>query len=486
MVWSGWLVGGVIALIGGGLFYVGGKYARISGFDWVQMGGVFLLAIGVMVMLSGDITRESAIEWLRSLGVAVGIALLIRWPLAEPFRIPSGSMETTLHGDDRFLRGDRVFVNKWVYGVRYPFMNKRLWYGAPPRRWDIVVFKAVETNAEHPTLVKRIVGMPGERISIHDGKVHRVFRNGEAVPTPEAAPDLNFAAAGRVRRPGGDEELHVPLRIPDFMPADQEYSSPWGYAPDMRYGIRTEDEYSLIPEGHYLLLGDNSRNSRDGRYWGWVPNEHLVGRVSCIWWPPPRWRDFTGFSMTWWWRALLAALGVFVVVRLLIGRSYAVHADGRRSVEHVYVDFLGLGLRVPFTRLWAARWGRLERGDRVVYWAATHEGAPQLLLSGRIAGLPGERVTFDNSRLLIDDKPVVSPPDLAEARYQAAHPDAKYGRAKGKQYTVVPEDSYFILTDHDETECPADSRTVGWVARTALVGRPRAVWWPPSRWRRLH
>lgn len=485
VVVSGWLVGGVIVLIGGALFYLGGKYARISGFDWVQMGGVFFLAIGVMVMFSGDITRESALEWLRSLGIAVGVALLIRWPIAEPFRIPSGSMKPTLHGEEGILKGDRVFVNKWVYGVRFPFMNKRIWYGEAPKRWDIVVFKAVEPNAEHPTLVKRIVGMPGERINIHGGKVFRVFRRGEDIPSPESAPDLDFSAAERVERPGADVELHVPLRIPEFMPENQEYHAPPGYMSGMMYGIRPEDQYSLIPEGHYLLLGDNSLNSRDGRYWGWVPNENIVGRVSCIWFPPARWRDFTGFSKTWWWRSLLAVLGVLLVIRLLIGRSYAVHADDGRGIEHVYVDFLGLGLRIPWTRLWATRWGRLDRGDCVVYWANPSDNAPPMLLIGRIAGLPGEKVAIENGRLHINDAPVVAPSALAEARYHMNSPDAKYGRSKNKQYSMVPDDHFFILADHDDGDHVVDSRLIGWVPRSVIAGRPRAVWWPPRHWRRI-
>lgn len=482
-VWSGLLVGGVIAAIGLALFYFGGKYARMSGFDWVQMGGVFLLAVGGMLMFSGDITRESAIEWIKSLGFAIGVALLIRWPIAEPFRIPSGSMEPTLHGDERLGRGDRVFVNKWIYGVRYPFMNKRIWYGEAPKRWDIVVFKAVEPNAQHPTLVKRIVGMPGERISIHDGRVHRVFKTGEEanIPKPEDAPDLDFSAAVRLQRGQQDPELHVPLKFPAGMTpvtyTTRHYS-------ETKYGVRPEDEYSLIPEGHYLLLGDNSPNSRDGRYWGWVPNENIVGRVASIWWPPSRWRDFTGFSTTAWWRGLLVCLGIFLFIRLLIGRSFAVHAhDGR--VEHLYVHFLGLGLRLPFTRFWLAKWGRLNRGNTVFYWATAPGTDAPLLLVGRIAGLPGEKVYIDNATLHVNDRPVEAPPCLSGSRFTFDAPEAQFGRLKKKQNMHVPDGHYFVLAEHDEDGTPIDSRSVGWIPRSALMGRPRLVWWPLSRCRRL-
>lgn len=493
-MWSGLLVGGIIAAIGVALFYLGGKYALMSGFDWLQMGGVFLIAVGGMLMFSGDITRESAIEWIKSLGFAIGVALLIRWPIAEPFRIPSGSMEQTLHGDERLGRGDRVFVNKWIYGVRYPFMNKRIWYGEAPKRWDIVVFKAVEPDAQHPTLVKRIVGMPGERISIHDGRVHRVFKKGEeaGIPKPEDAPDLDFSAAVELPRGQQEPELHIPLKLPENM-QPVRYTSP-GYASrdlrqlahinDMKYGIRPEDEYALIPEGHYLLLGDNSPNSRDGRYWGWVPNENLVGRVASIWWPPQRWRDFTGFSTTLWWRALLAALGIFLFVRLLIGRSFAVHAhDGR--IEHLYVDFLGLGLRLPFTRIWLAKWGRLDRGNAVLYWASVPGSDAPLLLVGRIAGLPGEKVFIENATLQINDRPVEGPSCLTGPRFTFDAPEAQFGRLKKKQNTQVPDGHCFVLAEHDDDSSPIDSRSVGWVPRNALMGRPRLVWWPLARCRKL-
>ena len=490
-VLSGWLVGGVVVLIGGVLFYFGGKYARMSGFDWIQMGGIFLLAIGGMLMFSGDITRESAIEWLKSLGFAVGVALLIRWPIAEPFRIPSGSMEPTLHGDERIGRGDRVFVNKWIYGVRYPFMNKRIWNGRPPERWDIVVFKAVEANAQHPTLVKRIVGMPGERIHIQNGKVYRVFRQGDPIPAPEQAPDLDFAGKLDVTRPGAAPEVHVPLRLPGYL-NENRYTSPedlppqyrYTHASDMKYGIRTEDEYALVPQGHYLLLGDNSPNSRDGRYWGWVPNENLVGRVASIWWPPQRWRDFTGFSETLAWRSLLAVLGIALFVRLFMGRSFAVRSHDART-EHLYVDFLGLGLRLPFTRWWLLRWGKPARGTAVLYWATAPESDTPLLLVGRIAGLSGEKVTIEKAVLNVNDAPVDSPACLAGPRYTSEDPDAQFGRSKRKQNTQVPDGCFFILADHDEGEMPIDSRIVGWIPRSALMGCARLVWWPLARRRRL-
>ena len=81
--------------------------------------GLGALLVGALVWLTGGFSRDNGLEWVKSITIAVGLALLIRWPVGEPYRIPSGSMETTLHGDDRIGRGDRVWVNKFC--LRHPF-----------------------------------------------------------------------------------------------------------------------------------------------------------------------------------------------------------------------------------------------------------------------------------------------------------------------------------------------------------------------------
>ena len=147
-------------------------------------------------------------------------------------------------------------------------MNKRIWHGQKPQRWDIVVFKTIEENAQHGTLVKRVVGLPGERVEIKatEEDVERARLQG--------------------RRPlygtlfiNGEK-----VAIPDFMPDVPGYTI--ATHPGMCYGVRPEEEFAVVPEGHYLVLGDNSANSRDGRYFGWLPEDHIVGRVASVWWPP--------------------------------------------------------------------------------------------------------------------------------------------------------------------------------------------------------
>jgi signal peptidase I len=270
-------------------------------------------------------------------------------------------MEPTLHGDPRFLRGDRLGVNKLIYGPRVPFVNKRLLHFAEPKRWDIVVFRTVEENAVHKTLVKRVVGLPGERIHIADGTI---WVNGQRVEPPEdlrsvlyytttlaedeqnlqrfvlgmaktnaQSPLLNpnnstaqnyYADLARIReRLGKRDPADVPpeearalldeLRVVSRGIAEQLYSAYLAARYPLRYGMLPDDEYALVPENCYLVCGDNSGESVDGRFFGWLPNDHILGRAFCIMWPPGRCRDLTGFSKTWWGKGLLLGLPALII-----------------------------------------------------------------------------------------------------------------------------------------------------------------------------
>ncbi len=426
--------------------------------------GLGTLVLGALAWVVGGFTRENAIEWGKTILIAGSLALAIRWSIAEPFRIPSGSMEPTLRGHPHFLRGDRVFVNKWRYGLRYPFMTKRIYYGDEPQRWDIVVFKTVEEDAAKTTLVKRIAGMPGERVHIKGGRLHV---NGEPIPFPPDMPDEMYYT----------NELEMGITADTLRMIGQHEP--------MRYGILPDDEYSLVPEGHYFLLGDNSAQSRDGRFYGWVPNEHLLGPVTCIWWPPLHMRDFTGFTQTWWWRTLSAILAAILFVRLFLGRSWHVRSGAVRSVvphgSHIYINRCALGWPVPFTRRRFTR-GRAPHRGELVLFRSPQAGYSEMLI-GYVAGLPGERVQIDEGALLINDTPVQEPSALAEMRFDPPADSAPYGRSRSKAYSLVPENHYFILGEaHDEEP---DSRTLGWVPHENIVGTATAVWWPPTRWRRI-
>ncbi|MBI2435213.1 MAG: signal peptidase I [Candidatus Hydrogenedentes bacterium] len=415
----------------------------VSQREWVWWTGIVLSGVGIVLWIFSGMTRRQAIEWSKSGAIALLFALAFRWAVAEPYRIPSGSMMPTLWGDERIGRGDRVFVNKWVYGVRYPFMNERIWYGKLPQRWDIVVFKSVEENPLHSTLVKRVVGLPGERIHIENGQV---YANGQ------------------------------PLELPGFMPKDQRYTQ------DGIYGVRTEDEFSVVPPGHYLVMGDNSRSSRDGRYFGWLPNEHIVGRVASIWWPPQSWRDFTGFSQKLWWKALVVITSVWLIVRIFIGRSWPYHPLSGAKRFHLFISFLSMGLRIPFTRWWGVHWGAPQRGDIVLYHPpAGGRFASDVVLAGRIAALPGEKIAIEKGKLLVNGGPPIDAPPVADLELNKTQVDATFGRTRNKEFSQVPAGHYFILSEEDETGM-YDSRSLGWVPRKRLLGKALSIWWPPQKW----
>lgn len=427
-----WMTYAGIAAVAAGLWLMQRGNTGVPGSsERMWYAGAVITALGAVGWLTAGMSFHQMVEWTRGGLIALALALVFRWAVAEPYRIPSGSMETTLHGDPGFGKGDRVWVNKWVYGIRVPFMNKRLYHGSPPQRWDIVVFKTVEKDAVFKTLVKRIVGLPGERIQIRNGTVY---------------------ADGK------------PLTPPPGMPEDLFYTAPF----EGRYGILPSDEYSRVPEGHYLLLGDNSSHSRDGRWFGWVPNENLVGRVACIWWPPPRWRDFTGFSGTLWWRVSAALVVLLTLVRLLAGRTVtAPTAEGGERWRFALA--LAYGFRVPLSRLWLLRWARPRRGELVLASVAADKNQ-EVSFTGWVAALPGERVTLEEGRLLVNGKERPLPAPVLEAPASEDAAAAPYGRLRTPEHAQVPEGHYFVLAPVKAGE-RGDSRTLGWVAERDILGR---------------
>ena len=398
---------------------------------------------------------RTALEWTKSISVAIGIALLIRWPIAEPFKIPSSSMYPTLQINDR------LFVNKHAYGIRWPFNGFRvyftrntiwytdewLWKGPMPDRWDIVVFKSVEHRAVHDTLVKRVVGLPGERIQIRNGKV---YVNGEPLALPPGMPEVYYTV--------------------------EESSN--------HYGQFADPKFSVVPEGHVFLLGDNSAESRDGRWFGFVPHHHLLGKVTSIWFPISRWNDFSGYTASWWWRGGWVLLALYAFLRLFVGRSVTVYSEGLAGAvargEKALVRF-SLGLPIPFTGVRIGRGRMLRRGDIVLYRPPRASNAPELLL-GFVAGLPDEKVSIQDGRLEVDGKPLTDG-ILGKPIFTQNEFGGKFGLNKGREYTTVPTDHVYLLTSSDGAA--PDSRSLGWIPRARVVGTLKTVWWPITRARRL-
>ncbi|MBZ9741143.1 MULTISPECIES: signal peptidase I [unclassified Mesorhizobium] len=196
---------------------------------------------------------------------ALLLALVIRTLLFQPFSIPSGSMRPTL------LEGDYLFVTKWSYGYsRYslPFgpdiFSGRIW-GSEPKRGDVVVFKfPPDPSVDY---IKRVIGLPGDKIQMKDGQV---FINGVGVPRVKT---------GQIDNPDITEKDY-PIDVyretlPDGVSYDTLDLSPNSIGDNTR-------EFD-VPAGHYFMMGDNRDNSADSRFTvGYVPAENLVGRANLV------------------------------------------------------------------------------------------------------------------------------------------------------------------------------------------------------------
>lgn len=236
--------------------------------------------------------------------------------IIDQFSVPTGSMEPTIIGKPGFFQGDRVLVNKWLFGPRIPFTATRLWDWAEPKRWDIVVFRNPDRKNPIKYLVKRVVGLPGERVILHNGKV---TVNGDEIPFPDSMPQDTYYV--------NNVDMQAMIDRWEQSPEQREFlrlvmqAHPMRYCVEPALGVPPADEFCVVPEDRYFVLGDNSLSpgqfSVDSRVWGWVPRGNLLGRAFAIWWPWEHRRDFTGFSRTWWGKALLYGLPASVLLGIL-------------------------------------------------------------------------------------------------------------------------------------------------------------------------
>jgi len=196
------------------------------------------------------------VEYSKSFFPVLIIVLVLRSFVLEPFRIPSGSMMPTL------LVGDFIVVSKFSYGIRLPVTRTRVIPTGSPRRGDVAVFRYPENPRED--YIKRVVGLPGDRVAFYN---KRLFINDVAVEQRELA---IYDGVG-----SGDVMTGATLAEETLGGVSHEILI-WPNRPSVEGEI-------LVPEGHYFVLGDNRDNSNDSRYWGFVPQENLVGKAVMIW-----------------------------------------------------------------------------------------------------------------------------------------------------------------------------------------------------------
>jgi signal peptidase I len=211
------------------------------------------------------------LDWTAGLFPVILVVFLLRSFLFEPFKIPSGSMIPTL------LVGDLILVNKFHYGVRLPVINTKITEGNKVERGDIMVFR----YPPKPSLdyIKRVVGVPGDEVAYLN---KRLTINGQPVAT-SAVPEFFDESVMRYFKQYEESLGTAKHRIltdderPAFIPGVDEFP----YRNNCRYSI--EGVVCKVPEGHYFMMGDNRDNSLDSRFWGFVPDQNIVGKAFFVW-----------------------------------------------------------------------------------------------------------------------------------------------------------------------------------------------------------
>ncbi|MFZ2170702.1 MAG: signal peptidase I [Methylococcaceae bacterium] len=224
----------------------------VTGVIW----GGYLLFLKSKGLSFDEKNEPVLVEYARSFFPIVLIVLLLRSFIAEPFRIPSGSMMPTL------LVGDFILVNKFTYGIRLPVINKKVLELNEPKRGDIVVFR----YPKDPSVdyIKRVVGLPGDKIVYHN---KQLTINDMLIKQVSLG---RYQGRGQGEDMTGAEEL-----LEDLTGVEHDIL--------VRNGTPTVEFVYVVPEGHYFAMGDNRDNSNDSRYWGPVPEANLVGKAFFIW-----------------------------------------------------------------------------------------------------------------------------------------------------------------------------------------------------------
>lgn len=194
------------------------------------------------------------VEYARSFFPIFLVVLILRAFIVEPFRIPSASMMPTL------LIGDFILVNKYDYGIRLPVFNTKVIQYKEPKRGDIIVFR----YPEDPSVpyIKRVIGVPGDHVVYRDKKL---YINGEPMKQETLG---TYYTQGT----GLNSWLQEDLGRVEHEILVNPYRN-----------LHNDEEEIIVPPGNYFVMGDNRDNSRDSRYWGFVPEENLVGKAFFIW-----------------------------------------------------------------------------------------------------------------------------------------------------------------------------------------------------------
>lgn len=222
-------------------------------------------------------TESFIVEQSKSFFPVLALVFVLRSFVAEPFQIPSGSMEPGL------IKGDFILVSKFHYGLRMPVFGNTLIPISEPQHGDVMVFFPPNDSRY---FIKRVIGLPGDHIEYHN---RRLTINGKEVPTTE----LGGEPAYRPIKYLGQEQLDsADATVQWLLGRDSLTNQPVVWAgPEGSWDV---------PEGSYFMMGDNRGNSRDSRFWGFVPEKNIVGKAVAVWMHWENWSDVPSFGRNKW------------------------------------------------------------------------------------------------------------------------------------------------------------------------------------------
>jgi signal peptidase I len=232
------------------------------GFAWGVMGR---LLRDKSPELSWRLIRDD-LEWADTGFSAILLAAFIMYFFLQAFKIPSGSMRNTL------IEGDHLFVNKFIYGVRVPLTDKKIWRFKAVQRGDVVVFRfpTEDQRNQHygKDFIKRAIGIPGDTVEI---KQKKVYVNGQLASENYT----NYV----------DDFSLPPSGVFQDTATFQRHWEEGLFAQSAGDTVRDNFGPVVIPDGHYLVMGDNRDRSYDSRFWGPMPDKYLKGRAWFVYLP---------------------------------------------------------------------------------------------------------------------------------------------------------------------------------------------------------
>jgi signal peptidase I len=255
-------------------------YFQNMGFNFALI--LFILSLTTGLAWAGNVfwaarrrPKDAAdpwwVEYFASFFPVFLAVFFLRSFLFEPFRIPSGSMIPTL------LIGDFIIVNKYTYGIRLPVVNKKVIELNSPQRGDVMVFRYPPEPSQD--YIKRVVGLPGDKLEYRNKKL---TVNGKEVLQEKMS---DYQDPQRlIVTPQFSEVFGAAshrILIEPEAPAFIRHFTDFPYRQNCSYNAEGVD--CVVPEGHYFMMGDNRDNSMDSRFWGFVPDENIVGKAVFIW-----------------------------------------------------------------------------------------------------------------------------------------------------------------------------------------------------------